>query len=243
MFVNAKEGLMCGRYALSAKINEIIERFSVTTTLQGVQLEPRYNVAPGQANPVIVRGEDERTLTLMQWGLVPGWAKEPKSDYSTINARVETVAEKPTYRTPLRQHRCLVPATGYYEWQAPAGAGRGAAKQPFFMQLADSGHELFAFAGLYDVWRGADGQELYSYAILTTEATPQLAPVHARMPIILPRAAEESWLDPQLSDPAKLLARLQPPPADRVRIYPVSTAVNSTAHDGPALIAPLPAAS
>jgi putative SOS response-associated peptidase YedK len=233
---------MCGRYALSAKINEIIERFSVTTTPQGVQVEPRFNVAPGQANPVIIAGEDARTLTLMQWGLVPSWAKEPKSDYSTINARVETVGEKPTYRTPLRRQRCLVPATGYYEWQAQAGAGRGAAKQPFFMRLADGDNELFAFAGLYDVWRGKDDQELYSYTILTTEATPLLAPVHARMPLILPRAAEAQWLDPELSDPLKLLERIQSPPADRIRLYPVSTEVNNTAHDGPALIAPLPAA-
>lgn len=231
---------MCGRYALNANLNEIIERFGVVKTPQGVALEPRFNVAPGQANPVVV-GDSERTLALMQWGLVPGWAKEPKSDYSTINARVETVAEKPTYRGPLRSRRCLVPATGYYEWQAQAGAGRGA-KQPFFMQLADGDAELFAFAGLYDVWRGPDGQELYSYAILTTEATPQLAAVHARMPLILPRAAEERWLDPQLSDPLRLLERIQPPPADRVRLYPVSTEVNNTANDTPALIAPLSAA-
>jgi putative SOS response-associated peptidase YedK len=237
---------MCGRYAVNANLDKIMERFGVTTTPQGVALEPRFNVAPGQANPVIVAGEADRTLTLMQWGLVPGWAKEPKSDYSTINARVETVAEKPTYRTPLRRQRCLVPATGYYEWQAQAGAGRGAAKQPFFVGLADGDadgtDDLFAFAGLYDIWKGPDGQELYSYAILTTAATPQLAPVHARMPIILPRAAEDRWLDPELSDPTKLLARLQPPPAERVRLYPVSTAVNNVAHDGPALIAPLSAA-
>lgn len=232
---------MCGRYALNANLNEIIERFGVVKTPQGVALEPRFNVAPGQANPVIT-ADGARTLALMQWGLVPGWAKEPKSDYSTINARVETVAEKPTYRTALRRQRCLVPATGYYEWQAQAQpCGRGA-KQPFFLQLADGDADLFAFAGLYDIWRGPDGQELYSYAILTTEATPQLAAVHARMPIMLPRAAEERWIDPQLSDPLKLLERIQPPPADRVRLYPVSTEVNNTAHDGPALIAPLSAA-
>jgi putative SOS response-associated peptidase YedK len=225
---------------LNANLNEIIERFGVVKTPQGVALEPRFNVAPGQANPVITVNSP-RALALMQWGLVPGWAKAPKSDYSTINARVETVAEKPTYRKALKSQRCLVPATGYYEWQAQAGAGRGA-KQPFFMQLADGEAELFAFAGLYDVWRGPDGQELYSYAILTTEATPQLAAVHARMPIILPRAAEERWLDPQLSEPVRLLERIQPPPADRVRLYPVSTEVNNTAHDGPTLIAPLTAA-
>jgi putative SOS response-associated peptidase YedK len=232
---------MCGRYALNANLNEIIERFGVVQTPQGVALEPRFNVAPGQANPVIT-ADGERTLALMQWGLVPGWAKEPKSDYSTINARVETVAEKPTYRTPLRRQRCLVPATGYYEWQAQAQPGGRGAKQPYFLQLIDGDAELFAFAGLYDVWRGADGQELYSYAILTTEATPQLAAVHARMPIILPRAAEARWLDPQLSDPLRLLERIPAPPADRVRLYPVSTEVNNTAHDGPTLIAPLTAA-
>ncbi len=230
---------MCGRYALNANLNDIIERFGVVKTAQGVVLEPRFNVAPSQANPVIT-GDGERTLTLMQWGLVPSWAKSPKGDYSTINARVETVADKPTYRTPLRRQRCLVPATGYYEWQA--GGGAKGAKQPFFMELADSDKELFAFAGLYDIWRGPDGQELQSYTILTTEATPQLATVHARMPIILPRAAEERWLDPQLADPVQLLARLQPPPADRVHLYPVSTAVNNVAHDGLALIAPLSAA-
>lgn len=231
---------MCGRYALNANLNEIIERFGVVRTPQGVALEPRFNVAPGQANPVIT-GDGDRALVLMKWGLVPGWAKEAKSDYSTINARVETVAEKPTYRKALKSQRCLVPATGYYEWQAQAGTGRGA-KQPFFMQLADGDAELFAFAGLYDLWRGPEGQELYSYAILTTEATPQLAAVHARMPLILPRAAEERWLDPQLSDPVRLLERIQPPPADRVRLYPVSTEVNNTANDSPALIAPLAAA-
>jgi putative SOS response-associated peptidase YedK len=174
----------------------------------------------------------------MQWGLVPSWSKEPKSAYSTINARVETVAEKATYRTPLRRQRCLVPATGYYEWQAAGPEGARAVKQPYYIQLADEdpADTLFAFAGLYDVWRGADGHELATYSILTTAADPLLVPIHARMPVMLPREAEAAWLDPHLTDPERVLALLRPPASEQIRLYPVSTAVNRPAYDSPELI-------
>jgi putative SOS response-associated peptidase YedK len=230
---------MCGRYALGATVEEIAARFGVPATQATLRLEPRYNVAPGQANAVVTRNGGAH-LELMQWGLVPSWSKEPRTRYTTINARVETLESKPAYRKPLRSQRCLVPATGFYEWQVQAGAGGREAKQPYHMQVQDGG--LFAFAGLYDVWQGPDGEVLRSYTILTTAANPLLQAIHERMPVILPAEAEAVWLDPAISDPARLLPLLQPYPAERMRAYPVSGAVNSVAHDGAALIAPMPAA-
>jgi putative SOS response-associated peptidase YedK len=226
---------MCGRYAVAATVEQIVARFNANPAPEGQEWAPRYNVAPSQANPVVVRDDDTR-LAFMQWGLVPAWSKEPKTSYSTINARVETVADKATYRTPLRRQRCLVPATGYYEWQAP-GDGQGV-KQPYHIQPVggDGADALFAFAGLYDIWRGPNGQNLATYTILTTAADPLLAPIHARMPIILPRDAEAAWLDPRLTDPAAALALLTPAAADRWRVYPVSTAVNSPSYDNPELV-------
>ena len=231
---------MCGRYALGATPAEVAARFGITTTgLAEAGAGPQYNVAPGTGHPVIV-GDGTPHLVEMRWGLVPAWAPDPSTRYTMINARSETVAEKPAYRGPLRHGRCLVPATGFYEWQVAAGAGSRAAKQAYHIQVAEGGVPggLFAFAGLYDRWRGPDGEELLTYTILTTEANRVLQPIHARMPVILPRAAEATWLDPDLSDPAVLLPLLRPYPAEAMVAYPVSAAVNSVAHDGPNLIAP-----
>ena len=227
---------MCGRYALVATTEQLSIRFGATPAAELPAVAPRYNIAPSQAN-VVVTANSPRRLTTMRWGLVPAWAKEPRTGYSTINARVESVADKPAYRTPLRRQRCLVPASAYYEWQAPP-PGRGSqAKQPFCIQVREDGADggLFAFAGLYDIWRGPDGSELHSYAILTTAANPLLAAVHDRMPVILPRAAEAAWLDPAITEPEVLLRLLQPYPAASMRAYPVSFAVNDPTHDGPAL--------
>jgi putative SOS response-associated peptidase YedK len=150
----------------------------------------------------------------------------------TINARAETVAERPTYRAALRYHRCLVPAGGFYEWRAtPQG------KQPYFIHLPSE--SLFALAGLYDVWHSTDGSELRTYTIVTCEANSLMAPIHNRMPVILPRDAEAVWLDPQETRAAAVLPLLQPYPAEAMAAYPVSTAVNSPRNEGPALIAPL----
>src|SRR5439155_2474879 len=153
-----------------------------------------------------------RQLVWMRWGLVPAWAADPRHGPRPINARVETVADKPTFRTALGHSRCLVPASGYYEWPP---APPGTRKQPVRLALAAASEErpLFAFAGLYDTWHGADGQMLETYTILTTAAPPELAALHPRMPVILAPAAEAPWLDPALTDLTQLLALLGPVPA------------------------------
>jgi putative SOS response-associated peptidase YedK len=231
---------MCGRYTLKVDTRQVAARFHLPATNVSAEVEPRYNIAPSQMNPVIT-ANDGNHLELMQWGLVPAWAKEAKSNYSTINARVETLTSSPTYRKPLRRQRCLVPATGFYEWQVVGGKASKAARQPFYFELAEDGSEgqLFAFAGLYDVWHGPDGRELKSYTIITTGGNDLVRPVHERMPVILPREAEQRWLDPELGDPEELIKLLQPYPATLMRGYPVSLAVNRPANDGLECIAPL----
>jgi len=230
---------MCGRYTLEAGAAEFAARFGLPLEQLPGWSGPRYNIAPSQPNPVI-RNDGGLRVELMEWGLVPAWSKEPRTRYSTINARLETVAAKPAYRGPLHRQRCLVPATGYYEWQTAPGLGGAAAKTPYYVHLqqGDSARALFAFAGLYEVWRGPDGAERTTYTILTTQAAAALAPLHPRMPVILPRAAEAAWLDAGLADPVGFLTGLAPAADGTLVAYAVSPAVNSVAHDGPALIAP-----
>lgn len=235
---------MCGRYTLKVDTSQVAMRFHVPTANVSATVDPRYNIAPSQMNPVIIANGDNH-LELMQWGLIPAWSKEAKTTYSTINARVETVATSSTYRKPLRHQRCLVPATGFYEWQVIGGkSGRGA-RQPFYFTLADersndsSAEQIFAFAGLYDVWRGPDGRELHTYTIITTGGNDLVLPVHERMPVILPREVEQRWLDPTITEPDKLLQMLQPYPANLMHAYPVSQTVNSPANEGQECIAPL----
>jgi putative SOS response-associated peptidase YedK len=180
----------------------------------------------------------------MQWGLVPAWSREPKVAYSTINARAETVVSKPTFRKPLSSQRCLVPATGYFEWVESTQQGGRASlgKQPYRIHLRNealNGVEgIFAFAGLYDIWQGPGGEELRSYTIVTTKANDALSAIHSRMPVILPVDLEEAWLDPNNSDAEKLVSLLQPYPQERLSAYPVSRLVNSPANEGRQLIDP-----
>ena len=168
---------------------------------------------------------------VLRWGLIPAWAPEPRTGYSTINARAETVAEKPTYRQAFRRRRCLIPADGFYEWQS---IGKG--KQPYGIAPADGAP--FALAGLWERWE-RDGQVLESCTILVTQANALLAPLHDRMPVILDPADEARWLDPALTDPAALRPLLVPCPPERLRLWPVSSAVNDPRHEGPDLIAPV----
>jgi putative SOS response-associated peptidase YedK len=192
-------------------------------------------------NPVVLAGAEGNQLELMQWGLVPFWSKEAKAAYSTINARVESVVQSPTYRRPFHSQRCLVPASGFYEWQTLGNVTKGEKKQPFYFELGGDEPEgaLFAFAGLYDIWHGPDGQELKSYTIITTQGNELVGEVHDRMPVILPREVEQRWLDPQLEDSAALMQLLMPYPATLMLGFPVSKAVNSPNSDGRELIAPL----
>ena len=218
---------MCGRYAIVLESGGTLQRrFSLEESLDDPR--PRFNVAPTQTLPVITRNSPNRA-EMMRWGLIPSWAKDASIGSRMINARAETVAEKPAFRRPLRTQRCLVPATGFYEWKRD-----GDSKSPHFIHLPDE--PLFAFAGLYDTWRDPDGQTVKTYTILTTEANAVMAGIHNRMPVILRREDEDEWLDPTNSEPEHLLPLLRPYPSGAMAAYPVSRMVNSPQNDAPALL-------
>ena len=215
---------MCGRYSF-VPTESIAARFDIQQAQ--LTLLPRYNVAPSQSMPVVVRNSPNR-LVEMQWGLIPSWSKEPRAQFSTINARAETITKSPVFRGPFKSRRCLVPASGFYEWRQ---TGQG--KQPYCIRLREG--DLFAFAGLYDVWRDGEGNELYSYTVITTTPNDLVAPIHNRMPVILRQEDEQVWLDNE-ADSARLLALLVAYPADKMEAYPVSRAVNSPANEGAELL-------
>lgn len=221
---------MCGRYTLHHKPEAVAARFNVEAPHE--LIVPRFNIAPSQIVPV-VRGRDAREsareLVGCKWGLVPFWAEDPSIGNRMINARAETLAEKPSYKRALKSRRCLIPADGFYEWKKD-----GKAKQPMHIKRPDD--ELFAFAGLWEEWKAPDGQRLQTCTIITTEPNELMAQIHNRMPVILPRAAESVWLDPTFDDPAQLVALLKPYDARELEAYPVSPAVNSPAREGDELI-------
>jgi putative SOS response-associated peptidase YedK len=215
---------MCGRFARYQKPSVYAELFQVESLPGG----PSYNVAPTQDVAAIRVRQDRREGVLLRWGLIPFWSKDGKASF--INARSETVLEKPAFRNAFHKRRCLVPADGYFEWKA-----EGKAKRPFYFHLRDG--RSFAFAGLWDCWRGPDGP-VESCAVLTTQANELSRPVHDRMPVILAPRACELWLDPEVDDPATLRALLQPYPAEAMDAYPVSPLVNSPRNDRPECIRP-----
>lgn len=224
---------MCGRYTLTVDTNSVIKRFNIKD-YQG-EHKPRYNIAPAQKNPVVLLNEKtERIMTDMRWGLIPFWAKDDKIGYKMINARVETVAEKPSYRKAFITRRCLVPADGYYEWQKIGKPGR---KPPFRIVLKT--RELFAFAGLWDAWKDPEGQIVHSYTIITTEADKLVAKIHPRMPIILRPENEDNWINPTLKDTESLMRLLNPYPSIFTEMYEVSSAVGRANIDVEKLIEPL----
>ncbi len=220
---------MCGRYAMVlAGEGSFQRRFSLEERAD--DLAPHFNVAPTQTLPVIVRNSPNR-VAMMRWGLIPSWAKDTSIGSRMINARAETVAEKPAFRGPLRSRRCLVPASGFFEWKR-----EGDRKTPHFIHLPDE--PLFGFAGLYDTWRDADGETVQSYTILTTEPNALMSAIHNRMPVILRREDEDEWLDPANTEPEQLLPLLRPYPAEAMAAYPVSRLVNSPQHDTPLVLEP-----
>ena len=210
---------MCGRFSLTSSTEQLAEKFEVPVDFE---LKPRYNIAPGQA-VCVVRGA-KRELAHTRWGLVPHWARDPAVGHRMINARSETVAEKPAFREALRRRRCLLPADGFYEW-----AGTSAGKQPYYIRLHDE--SPFAMAGLWESWQGAGDEPLETCTILTTDAAPRIEHLHARMPVILGRADFETWLDPALQDPEPLLPLLVPTQSERLSFHPVSTRVNQVRFD------------
>jgi putative SOS response-associated peptidase YedK len=219
---------MCGRFAIVESVPELLEAFELAAGPNS--LAARYNVAPTQLAPVIPNRQP-RQLELFRWGLVPGWAKDVRIGAKMINARSETAAEKPSFKTALARRRCLVPASGFYEWKKTAGA-----KVPHFIRHK-SGRPL-ALAGLWELWDKGP-EPVYSFTILTTEPNQLVARLHNRMPVILPAAAWSDWLNPAPVEPQALQALLAAYPADEMEAYPVSTQVNSPANDRPELIEPV----
>lgn len=222
---------MCGRFFLDAELDELDEL--VGPFVEADRLAPRYNIAPSQPIPVV--REDalgNRQLKLLHWGLVPTWSKGPDPHYSMINARAETLAEKPAYRAAFRYRRCLIPASGFYEWH-PTGRGL---KQPYVIRRAD--HAPLFMAGLWEHWMGADGSELESCSIVVTAANKVVAPVHERMPVILDPANYGIWLDRNHQHTDDLMALLRPCDPDLLEVYPVSREVNNPQNEGARLIQP-----
>ena len=207
---------MCGRYALYAD-QALLE--TVFEVAEVPYFEASYNIAPTDPVVAVTAEGDRRVAGLYRWGLVPFWAREI-GRFNTINARAETLAEKPAFRTPFKKRRCLVPANGYYEWQQRPGG-----KQPYFIHAAHDG--LLAFAGLWDTWRSADGTSLHSVTIIVTAANADTGAIHDRMPVILARKDWDAWLDRDNGDIQALSALLKPAPAHALTAYPVSIAVNS----------------
>jgi putative SOS response-associated peptidase YedK len=228
---------MCGRFTLHSPKEFLAGRFDVDLS-DLTDLAPRYNVAPTQ-DILAVRADDEggRTPGLLRWGLVPYWTKDPAKLPLMINARAETVDKKPAYRDSFRSRRCLIPADGFYEWRSH-GDARGP-KTPYFISMRD--REPFAMAGLWARWRPRDaGEPVLSCAIVTTVAHPALAGIHHRMPVVLPRAREADWLDPELDDAAAVRELLHARDEDAFETRIVSALVNSVEHDGPRLIEAAP---
>lgn len=220
---------MCGRFTISHFI-DLAERFELANETVG--LEPRYNVAPTQATPVITASGGTRQLAMFRWGLIPNWAPDVSLGYKLINARAETLEAKPSFKNLLQKKRCLVIADGFFEWKK-----QGASKKPYRFMLKDGG--LFAFAGLWDTWVSPAGEILNSYAVVTTAANELVEPLHHRMPAILHKEHEALWLDHNLTDSVMLKNLLLPYPAELMAAYAVGTLVNSPQYDSPAVIQPL----
>ncbi len=223
---------MCGRYTLTVEVKELALRFGaeVTPDLAGI-FAPRFNIAPTQT-VIVVNDIGQRQIVQMRWGLIPFWAKDPSIGNRMINARAETIAEKPAFREALKKRRCIIPADGFYEWQK-----LGNVKQPVHIVLKT--REPFGFAGLWEKWRAPDGTEVLSCTIITTEANALLKQVHERMPVILTKEAESTWLNPTIQEVDKLLPLLQSFPAELMEFYPVSKLVNSPGNDCADCIAPV----
>jgi putative SOS response-associated peptidase YedK len=220
---------MCGRYSLIF-IDDLGKRFRIFDPTLGIR--SHFNIAPSQMMPVIVHQHGKAGMVMMQWGLIPRMAKNPEKSLHSINAKAETLAEKPMFRSLLQNQRCLVPASGFYEWKK-----EGPRKIPFYIRLKDT--SLFAFAGLYDTWYDSNTISHTTYTLVTTQANELVAPLHDRMPVILKRGDEERWLtgDAPSSDEMKTI--LGPYPAGEMEAYPVSSRVNSPDVDDDRLIQPL----
>jgi putative SOS response-associated peptidase YedK len=219
---------MCGRFVLAADPASLQKAFSLASP---PDIQPRYNIAPTQTVPVITN-EAPNALSMLRWGLIPSWSKDMSAASKMINARAETAAEKPAFRAAFRRRRCLIPATGFYEWQA-----RENGRAPMFIYLKNT--PVFAFAGLWEIWHSPQGDEMRTFTIITTEANSFMRTIHDRMPVILHPADYETWLDTSDVPVEVLCSLLRPFEAAEMHAYEVSKMVNRPTVDIPELIAPV----
>lgn len=221
---------MCGRFTLTTDLERLETRFDFQAA--NLSFVPRYNIAPSQSVLTVIADEGEKRVGFLRWGLIPSWAKDSTIGNRMINARAETVAEKPSFRRALQKRRCLVLADGFYEWRK-----EGRTKTPMFITLKS--REPFAFAGLWETWKPPTGDPVHSCTIITTSPNSLMAAIHDRMPVILPGTAESLWLDRTVADPHALLPLLTPYAAELMEAHAVSPLVNSPRNDTPVCIEPL----
>ena len=246
---------MCGRYASSRKPEDLVEEFEVDTSMVKESLAADYNVAPTKDVYAVMdrvprdapkNTRPERRLTTVRWGLVPSWAKDISIGNRMINARVETLAEKPAFKRAFAKRRCLLPADGYYEWYPTQRLGKSGKplKQPFFIHPADG--SVMAMAGLYEIWRNKEvpedeeGAFVWSATVITTRAEDAVGHIHDRMPMLVEHDRYQAWLDATVDDPGDLATLLVPAAPGRLEAYPVSTDVNNVRNNGHQLMEPLP---
>jgi putative SOS response-associated peptidase YedK len=220
---------MCGRFVIAVSPEAVQAEFELNST-EGFTVS--FNVAPTQYAPVITN-EHPKKLSFYRWGLVPSWAKDISVGNKMINARADGIAEKPSFRSALKRRRCIVPVSGFYEWQK----GEGKAKTPMYIHLKDA--EVFGLAGLWEVWNSPDGDELCTFTIITTDANDFMTPIHNRMPVILPKADYAKWLDPNEVEAKVLQPLLKPFDSRKMTAYEVSRAVNTPSINEPDLIRPV----
>lgn len=221
---------MCGRYSLTLAFEDVISLFNIfIDELSADTFPPRYNVAPTNIMPVIINEEGQKRIKPMQWGLIPYWAKDKSISSKLINARLETLAEKPAFKGALARRRCLVPADGYYEWQKTSNK-----KNPYRIIVSD--RKVFAFAGLWDEWRSPNGDPILSFTIITTAPAAAVSQIHDRMPLILPKELEDRWIGGAASDQDRADFLNHIAPETELKAYPVSPLVNSPKNDFPACI-------
>ncbi|AFY56398.1 hypothetical protein Riv7116_3958 [Rivularia sp. PCC 7116] len=223
---------MCGRFTLIAEPDRLKEMFEVSD-ISNCQLEPRYNIAPTQTVATVLYDSEskKRQCQLLRWGLIPSWSKDSKIGSRMINARAETLAEKPSFRSAFKRRRCLVLADGFYEWKKLADK-----KQPYYFQLQDK--QPFAFAGLWEEWQSPENEKINSCTIITTDANELLQPIHNRMPVILQQPDYEQWLDPHLQKTELLQQLLHPYLSEKMTSYAVSIRVNNPNHNSLECIKP-----
>lgn len=208
---------MCGRFTQTQSVPKIMQEFAVAQV--SCDLGPSYNIAPTQKVAVIITDEVKQ-LVPVRWGLIPSWAKDTFVGSKMINARAETITEKASYRNAFKKRRCLVVADGFYEWQ-----NLGGTKRPVYIRLKTG--KPFGFAGLYEVWNSPEGEAITTCTIITTDANEIMKPIHERMPVIIPKQDEDTWLDAATQDQSLLHNLLKPYPAEEMEAYPVSKRVNS----------------